>query len=249
MPPPAAPEPVVLITGAARRLGAAMARHFHSQGYRVAIHYRHSRGEAAALAAELCAARPHSAVALPADLADLAALTALPALVQAAFGRLDVLINNASSFFPTPLGQVDERQWDALVDSNLKGPFFLSQACLPPLRACGGSIINLIDIHAERPLRDHTVYCLAKAGLAMIPRALALEASPEVRANGIAPGAMLWPESAPQSPEQAAILARIPQGRCGQPLDIAQTAWFLATQAPYVTGQIIAVDGGRSTAG
>lgn len=241
--------PVALITGAARRLGAAMARHFHGHGYRIAIHYRQSRGEAEALAAELCRTRPQSAIALTADLSDLQAVTGLPGRVQAAFGRLDVLINNASSFFPTPLGSVDERQWDALVDSNLKGPFFLSQACLPLLGEVGGSIVNIIDIHAERPLRDHAVYCLAKAGLAMLTRVLALEASPGVRVNGVAPGAILWPEAGPGAAEQAAVLARVPLGRCGSPADIARAAWFLAAEAPYVTGQIIAVDGGRSGAG
>lgn len=246
-----AKQQVALITGAAHRLGAATARYFHQRGFRVAIHYNNSRDAARALAAELCQQRADSAVALGAALGDSAALATLARQLLDHWGRLDVLINNASQFCPTPVGQVDEAQWNALMDSNLKGPFFLSQACLPALRANSGCIINLVDIHAQRPLAGHSVYCTAKAGLAMLTQSLAREASPEVRVNGISPGAILWPEgeTAPGASDKQQILARIPLGRCGEPDDIARTAWFLATEAPYISGQIIAVDGGRSVVG
>ncbi len=239
---------VALITGAAHRLGAATARYFHQRGFRVAIHYNSSGDAARALAAELCQQRCDSALALGAALGDTAALAALAQLLLKHWGRLDVLINNASQFYPTPLGQVDDAQWNALIDSNLKGPFFLSQACLPALRTTRGCIINLVDIHAQRPLAGHSVYCAAKAGLAMLTQALAREASPEVRVNGISPGAILWPEgeATPDADDKQDVLARIPLGRCGEPGDIARTAWFLASEAPYISGQIIAVDGGRS---
>ena len=239
---------VALITGAAQRLGAATARHFHQRGFRVAIHYNSSGDAARALAAELCQQRSDSAIALAAALGDSSALEALAQQLLDHWGRLDVLINNASQFYPTPLGQVDEAQWNGLIDSNLKGPFFLSQACLPALRRTRGCIINLVDIHAQRPLAGHSVYCVAKAGLAMLTQSLAREASPEVRVNGISPGAILWPEgeAEPGPGDKQDMLARIPLGRCGEPLDIARTAWFLATEAPYISGQIIAVDGGRS---
>ncbi len=246
-----AKQQVALITGAAHRLGAATARYFHQRGFRVAIHYNNSRDAARALAAELCQQRADSAVALGAALGDSAALATLARQLLDHWGRLDVLINNASQFCPTPVGQVDEAQWNALMDSNLKGPFFLSQACLPALRANSGCIINLVDIHAQRPLAGHSVYCTAKAGLAMLTQSLAREASPEVRVNGISPGAILWPEgeTAPGASDKQQILARVPLGRCGEPDDIARTAWFLATESPYISGQIIAVDGGRSVVG
>jgi pteridine reductase len=239
---------VALITGAAHRLGAATARYFHQRGFRVAIHYNSSGDAARALVAELCQQRGGSALALGADLGDSAALAPLAQQLLKHWGRLDVLINNASQFYPTPLGQVDEAQWNALIDSNLKGPFFLSQACLPALRTTRGCIINLVDIHAQRPLAGHSVYCVAKAGLAMLTQSLAREASSEVRVNGISPGAILWPEgeATPTAGDKEDILARIPLGRCGEPGDIARTAWFLASEAPYISGQIIAVDGGRS---
>jgi pteridine reductase len=244
----AAPQAVVLITGAAHRVGASVARHFHRQGFRVAIHYHQSRSAADALVAELCRLRDDSAIGLAAALGDIAAIESMVEQLVARWGRLDVLINNASSFYPTPLGQVDEGQWQDLINSNLKGPFFLSQSCLPALRASHGCIINMVDIHARRPLLNHPVYCIAKAGLAMLTESLALEASPTVRVNGIAPGAILWPagDAAISAQDKQSILEKIPQGRRGEAADIARTAWFLATQAPYITGQIIAVDGGRS---
>ena len=241
--------PVLLITGAAQRVGACVASHFHERGYRVAIHYRQSREQAEQLAAALCEQRPDSAIALGADLQDIGALQALPGQVLEAFGRLDTLVNNASSFYPTPFGSVDESDWNALLDSNLKGPFFLSQACLPALTQYQGSVINLVDIYAERPLKEHPVYCVAKAGLVMLTKTLALDASPKVRANAIAPGAILWPgEGSAQLSEEdkQALLSRVPLGTRGGPSDLAQTAWFLAQEAPYMTGQILSLDGGRS---
>ena len=244
----ATPPAVVLITGAAHRLGAALARHFHGQGFRVAIHYRESRSAADTLVAELCRLRDDSAIGLAASLGDIAAIESMVGQLLARWGRLDVLINNASGFYPTPLGQVDEDQWQDLMNSNLKGPFFLSQACLPALRASQGCIINMVDIHANRPLLKHPIYCIAKAGLAMLTESLALEASPTVRVNGIAPGAILWPagDTAIPAQDKQKILDKIPLGRRGEAADIARAAWFLATQAPYITGQIITVDGGRS---
>ncbi len=244
----AKPQAVILITGAAHRVGAAMARYFHGKGFRVAIHYRESRSAADALAAELCQLRADSAITLAASLGDIAALEQMVAQLLDHWGQLDVLINNASSFYPTPLGQVDEVQWHDLMDSNLKGPFFLSQACLPALRSSKGCIINMVDIHAQRPLANHPVYCIAKAGLAMLTESLARDAGPEVRVNGIAPGAILWSGGDMQKPQQDKqdIVDKIPLARTGEPLDLARTAWFLATQSPYINGQIIAVDGGRS---
>lgn len=242
--------PVVLITGAAQRLGAAMARYFHQREYRVAIHYRQSAAAAMALEQELCGLRPNSALALQAELGEPEALQAMSQQLLEHWGQLDVLINNASSFFPTPVGAVDSEQWDNLFDSNLKGPFFLSQACLPALRNSGGCIINIVDIYGQRPLAEHPVYCAAKAGLAMLTQSLALELSPSVRVNGIAPGAILWPaDDSGFSPQaKQALLKKIPQGRLGEDQDIARTAWFLANDAPYINGQVLAVDGGRSVA-
>jgi pteridine reductase len=245
---PVEPPRVALLTGAAHRLGAATARHFHRRGFRVAIHYHRSEEAARALAAELCQQRADSALALRAALGDVTALEAMARDLLDHWGRLDVLVNNASGFYPTPLGTVDEPQWNDLMDSNLKGPFFLSQACLPALRENGGCIINMVDIHGQRPLAGHSVYCIAKAGLAMLTESLAREAAPEVRVNGIAPGAILWPQATATNgePDKQEILGKVPLGRCGEPADIARTAWFLATEAPYISGQIIAVDGGRS---
>lgn len=241
-------ESVVLITGAAHRVGAAMADYFHQRGWRVAIHYHQSEAAARSLVDNLNARRPGSATAFQAAMGDIPALDALPESLLDRWGRLDALVNNASSFYPTPLGKVDEAQWEDLLNSNLKGPFFLSQACLPALQKTRGCIINLVDIHAERPLANHSAYCIAKAGLAMMTRSLARDASPSVRVNGIAPGAVMWPtgEASLSEESKQKILKKIPLGQTGAAEDIARTAWFLATQAPYITGQIIAVDGGRS---
>lgn len=235
----------VLVTGASRRIGAAIARHLHAGGARVAIHYRQSADDARALAASLNDLRADSARIFQADLARVAELAPLIDDVTGWCGGLDALVNNASSFFPTPVGEITEADWDDLVGSNLKGPLFLCQAAAPTLRENGGAIINLVDIHAQRPLRSHTVYGAAKAGLVMVTRSLAKELAPEVRVNGIAPGAILWPEDGMTDAARASILEQIPLARPGEPADIAGCVSYLL-DARYVTGQIIAVDGGRS---
>jgi pteridine reductase len=238
----------VLITGAARRVGAAMARALHAAGANLLIHYRNSSRDAGSLAAELNAARADSAVTFGADLLEL---DRLPELVEAAlraFGSLDVLINNASTFYPTRLGEITPQAWDDLMGSNLKAPLFLSQAAAPALRESSGLIINIVDIHALRPLRHYPLYCAAKAGLHMLTRALARELGPEVRVNGISPGPVLWPEHEGDAQVRAKIVERTLLKRMGNPEDVARTALFLAGSAPYITGQILAVDGGRSVA-
>lgn len=237
---------VALITGAARRIGAAIARTLHGAGADVAIHYRGSAEEAQALVAELNASRPDSAAAFAANLIDVTAIEQLVSRVSQWRSRLDILVNNASSFYPTPAGTITEAQWDDLVGTNLKAPLFLSQAVLPALRDAGGIIINIVDVHATHPLRDHPVYGPAKAGLAMLTRSLAKDLAPDVRVNGVSPGAILWPENDMPEETKAAILKQVPLARPGDPGDIAGTVLFLARDATYVTGQIIAVDGGRS---
>jgi pteridine reductase len=239
-------DQVVLITGAARRVGAEIARTLHAAGANVLIHYRCSAAAAIALAAEFNQARPHSAAIHGAHLSKAEAPEKLVAATLLEFGRLDILINNASSFYPTPVGQITLPQWDDLMGSNLKAPLFLSQAAAPSLRAQRGLIINMIDIHALRPLKSHPVYSTAKAGLAMLTRALARELGPEIRVNGIAPGPVLWPESEMDAALKSEIIDKTALKRHGTPQDIARTALFLAKDAPYITGQIIAVDGGRS---
>ncbi len=238
---------VVLLTGAARRVGAETARTLHRAGASVVLHYRSAVFEAHALVDELETGRPGSALALQADLLDVAALPALVEQSVARFGRLDALINNASSFYPTPVGSITETHWIDLMGSNLKAPLFLTQAAAPFLKASQGAVVNIIDIHAERPLKNYPLYCAAKAGLLGLTKALALELAPEVRVNGISPGPILWPEDDSFSPEaRAAVLSRTPLGREGEPADIARTVLFLLAGAPYITGQILAVDGGRS---
>ncbi|MGC0153922.1 pteridine reductase [Chromobacterium vaccinii] len=241
-------ERVALITGAARRVGAGIARLLHARGLRLVLHYRGSRADAEALAAELNAARPDSVRLVQADLLDAAALPALAEAALAAFGRLDGLINNASSFFPTEIGQIDEAAWHDLMGSNLKAPLLLSQALAPELTRRGGAIVGIADIHAERPMARHVVYNLAKAGHAQLIRSLAIELAPAVRVNGVAPGVNLWPEDAEEfGPDaRARIEATIPLQRTGVPDDIARAVAFLLLDASYVTGQILAVDGGRS---
>ena len=239
--------PVVLVTGAARRIGAEIATRLHAGGARIALHCRSSSSDAAALAAALNARRPASALVLKADLLDTAALPGLVSAVVDHFGRLDGLVNNASSFFPTALGGIDEAAWDDLVGSNLKAPLFLSQAAAPHLRASGGAIVNIVDIHAERPLKGYPLYSTAKAGLRGLTRALALELAPTVRVNGVAPGAIEWPDDGQFPPaEREAIIRHTLLGRMGAPSDVARTVAFLLLDAPYITGQVIAVDGGRS---
>ncbi len=236
----------MLITGGARRVGAAIARRLHAAGADVLIHYRSSSAEAVALTAQFNALRPRSAHAYACDLLDADAPDSLVATATARFGRLDVLINNASSFYPTPVGSITTAQWDDLVGTNLKVPLFLAQAAAPALRSRRGSIINIVDIHGLRPLREHPVYCAAKAGLAMLTRSLARELGPDIRVNGIAPGPVLWPEQAMTEELRREIIDKTALKRHGSPADIARTALFLTRDAPYVTGQILAVDGGRS---
>lgn len=239
------PRPVALITGAARRIGAALARGLHGDGYRVVIHYRGSRAEAERLREELEGRRADSAALIQGDLTETATLPGLIEQACACFGGLDVLINNASSFYPTPLGTVTEANWTDLVGSNLKAPLFLAQAAAPTLRERRGSIINMVDIHARRPLPDHPVYTAAKAGLMALTLSLARDLGPEVRVNGIAPGPILWPESGADEQSKQQILAETCLKRSGEPADIVDCARYLLS-AGYVTGQIIAVDGGRS---
>jgi pteridine reductase len=239
---------VVLVTGAARRIGAAIARTLHAAGARVVLHCRSSRAEAEKLAAELNGARPDSCAIVQADLLEVAALPRLAEDAARAFGRLDGLVNNASSFHATPFGTITPAQWEDLVGSNLRAPLFLAQAAAPHLRRSHGAIVNIVDIHAERPLEDFVVYSIAKSGLAGLTRSLALELGPDVRVNGVAPGAILWPDRGEHfaAGEKARILAQTPLGRIGEPADVAGAVKYLLFDAPFVTGQILAVDGGRS---
>jgi pteridine reductase len=237
---------VALITGAAHRIGAQIARTLHAEGMDLVLHYRSSGAAAENLRSELERVRPDSVLLLAADLHDCAAFPGLIDRIRAFRGRLDVLVNNASSFYPTPFDTVTEAQWEDLIGSNLKGPFFLAREAAPLLRAAGGCVVNLVDIHAERPLKDHPVYSIAKAGNAMMVKALARELGPEVRVNGVAPGAILWPEHGLSDTAKGEILARTALQRAGSPADIARTLLFLVREGEYITGQIIAVDGGRT---
>ena len=242
--------PAILITGAAKRVGAEIARTLHAAGASVLLHYRASAAEAEALAAQLNAVRPGSAACAQADLRDAGQLPGLVAAAMEHYGRLDALVNNASSFYATPVGSIDEAVWQDLIGSNLKGPLFLSQAAAPHLREARGAIVNITDIHAEFPLKNYPLYCAAKAGLLGLTRALALELAPEVRVNAVAPGPIAWPEGAAAADFDAAarnyIIQRTLLQREGSPEDIARTVRFLLLDAPYVTGQVINVDGGRS---
>ena len=238
----------VLITGGARRVGATIARTLHGAGANLVVHYRKSSSEAEALAGDLNRARPGSAAIIQADLLDLGKLPALVEFAVRSFGALDVLVNNASTFYPTKMGEITPQSWDDLMGSNLKAPLFLSQAAAPALKKSGGLIINIVDIHALRPLRDYTVYCTAKAGLHMLTRSLAKELGPEIRVNGISPGPVMWPEHGGDEAARKKIIQRTTLQKMGTPEDIARTALFFASQAPFITGQILAVDGGRSVA-
>jgi pteridine reductase len=238
----------VLITGGARRVGAVIARTLHAAGANLVVHYRRSADEATRLAGEMNAARPESAVTIQADLLEIGRLPSLVEVAQRVFGGLDVLVNNASSFYPTPVGEITSTAWDDLVGSNLKVPLFLSQAAAPALRQSNGLIVNIVDIHSLRPLRNYTVYCAAKAGLHMLTRSLAKELGPEIRVNGISPGPVLWPEGHSDDDTRAKIVESTLLKRMGTPEDIARTVLFFATSAPFITGQILAVDGGRSVA-
>ncbi len=237
-----------LVTGAARRVGAVIVRALHAAGANVLIHCRASLEQARALAEDLERVRRGSSAVIQADLLDL---PALPRLVQAArerFGALHLLVNNASSFYPTPVGQITPTQWEDLIGTNLRAPLFLTQAAAPLLALGSGSVVNIVDIHGQRPLRQHVVYSTAKAGLIMLTRALARELAPAVRVNAIAPGAILWPEGDMDEARKRRILERTPLQRPGDPSDIARAVLFFAAQAPFVTGQVLAVDGGRSIA-
>jgi pteridine reductase len=235
-----------LVTGAAKRIGAVIARTLHGSGANVAIHYLSSSAAADELAADLNSRRPGSAFTVSADVRDVRALEQMAKRVLERTQRLDILVNNASSFYPTRIGTITNEQWHDLVDSNLKAPLFLSQAVLPALRATRGVIVNIVDVHAQRPLRDHPVYGAAKAGLAMLTRSLAKDLGPDVRVNGVSPGAILWPDEGMSEGLRAAIIKQTALKRSGTPEDIAAAVLFLVRDAPYVTGQIIAVDGGRS---
>jgi len=238
----------VLVTGGAKRVGAAISRRLHAAGANILLHYRSSAREALDLCDELNALRPDSVAAYQADLLDLAALRPLVDRAIENFGRLDALINNASSFYPTPLAELGEQQWHDLLGTNLRAPLFLAQAAADELRRRHGCIVNITDIHAERPMHGHLLYSVAKAGLAMLTRALAQEMAPQVRVNAVAPGVIMWPENAAWMDEEQRrkIVAHTLLKREGEPDDIARTVAFLIQDAPYVTGQIIAVDGGRS---
>ena len=239
----------VLVTGAARRVGAVIAAAFHGAGARVAIHYRSSKADADAHVARLNGERADSARAFRADLADAAACDTLVTEVVRAFGRLDVLVNNASTFYPTPVGTITPDQFDDLIGSHLRAPLFLSQAAAPALAKHEGLILNIGDIHGLRPLGGHAVYCAAKAGLLMLTRSLARELGPAVRVNAIAPGPVMWPEHGVDEALRERIVARTALQRAGSADDVAKAALFVATGAPFVTGQVLAVDGGRLVGG
>lgn len=235
-----------LVTGAARRIGAAIARRLHAAGANVLLHYRGAESEAAALEAELNAARAGSAAKVKADLLAPIAPKALLAAALDRFGRLDLLVNNASTFYPTAVGSIEAGHWEELIGSNLRAPLFLAQEAAPELGKRGGAVVNIADIHAQRPLKGYIVYSIAKAGLVAMTRALALELGPAVRVNAVAPGAIAWPEDGQfPPPERERIVASTPLARLGSPEEIARAVHFLAT-APFVTGQVLAVDGGRS---
>src|SRR5580765_5176502 len=235
-----------LVTGGARRVGAAIARRLHAAGANVLVHYRDSDADADKLIGELNALRPKSAHKVKAELLAPIAPRALVSAALESFGRLDILVNNASSFFPVALGAIEASHWEELMGSNLRAPLFIAQEAAAELAKREGAIVNIVDIHAERPLKGYPVYSIAKAGLAALTRSLALELAPKVRVNGVAPGAIAWPEDGQFEPaERERVIATTPLGRTGTAEDIAQAVHFLAC-APYVTGQILAVDGGRS---
>jgi pteridine reductase len=236
----------VLVTGAAHRVGAEIVRTLHRAGANIVLHYRSSGAPAEAIRDQLEAQRAGSIALLQGDLLDTAALPGLVARATAVWGQLDVLINNASTFYPTPVETATEDQWEDLMGTNLKAPFFLSQAAYPALAARRGCIVNLVDVHADRPMPQHPIYSMAKAGLAMMTKSLARELGPEVRVNGIAPGVVLWPEGGASDDYRREVLERTALGRPGDPRDIARAVRFLIADAEYVTGEIIRVDGGRS---
>jgi pteridine reductase len=244
MPAPS-PRPVVLVTGAARRIGAAIARGLHGAGYDVALHHRRSHDDAQALAGDLERQRPGSTLCLQADLAEFDRLPELIAQTVGRFGRLDALVNNASTFATSPLGGTTPALWEEVFASNARAPFFLAQAAMPHLRASHGAIVNITDIYGERPLRQHAVYCMAKAALLMMTRSLALELGPDVRVNAVSPGAILWPQDSGDTAAREAMLARTPLGRTGRVEEVAEAVRWLLQDAHYSTGQVLHLDGGR----
>ena len=237
---------VAVITGGARRIGASIARTLHHEGMKLVIHYHESADAARELQAELHHHRSDSVLLVGTDLLDPAKLEKLVSQANTEFGQLDVLVNNASSFYPTPIGQTTDKQWEELIGVNLKAPYFLSQAAAGALTESNGCIINLVDIYAERPLKNYPVYNVAKAGLIGLTRTLARELGPEVRVNAVSPGAILWPEGDIDEIAQQRLISRTPLKRTGNPTDIAQTVLFLVRDADFLTGQIVNVDGGRS---
>jgi pteridine reductase len=239
-------DKVALVTGGAHRIGAQVARTLHAAGMNVAIHYHASAARAEHLAGQLNALRPGSAGTVHGNLDDASCLPGLVAAVEERFGRLDALVNNASRFYPTPIDTATAAQWDDLMGSNLRAPFFLAQAAAPLLRAAGGCIVNLVDVHAQRPLKDHPIYCMAKAANAMMVMSLARELGPAVRVNGVAPGAILWPDRELNDAAKREILDRTALKRTGAMEDVAKAVLFLIRDADYVTGQVVAVDGGRT---
>jgi pteridine reductase len=243
-------DKVVLITGGAKRVGAAICRRLHAAGARLMLHYRSSAGEARLLQAELNRARADSVALIQADLLDIAKLPSIVEQTVLRFGRLDALVNNASSFFTTTMGEIEPAQWDNLMGTNVRAPLFLAQAAAAPLRRSQGAIVNITDIHAERPLKHYLVYSTAKAALSGLTRALARELAPEVRVNAVAPGPILWPEADDSFDEvsRQRIISHTPLKREGEPDDVARAVHFLLAEAPYVTGETIAVDGGRGIA-
>ena len=236
----------ILITGGAKRIGRQMAITLHNAGHNIVVHYRSSAGAASELVRLLNDERENSAIALQGELLDTDSIPSLVARAAEAFGALDVLINNASTFYPTPIELLQDEFWNDLVGSNLKAPAYMVKACVPYLRERNGSIINIVDIHARKPMANHPIYCSAKAGLEMLTMSLARDLAPSIRVNGVSPGAILWPEDDSGMAAQQEVLDKIPMGRMGEPEDVANLARFLIDEAEYITGQIIAVDGGRS---
>lgn len=239
-------QPVALITGAARRIGAQIAEQLHRADIRVILHHRRSSDDADALAKQLNSRRPDSACALSADLSDLQAIKELAQAARNRWGRIDILVNNAAVFYPTELKSLGEAQWEQLINVNMRAPLFLSLELADALTEQRGCIINITDIHAIRPLKRHTVYSASKAGLAMITRSLAKELAPEVRCNAVAPGAVLWPQNDYDDERRLDILNRTMLKQAGHPSDIASAVLFLVRDANYITGQTLIVDGGRS---
>lgn len=238
-------QKIVLITGAARRIGAQIATTFHHAGYGVVIHYQHSADEANNLAALFNRQRKGSAWALQADLQSVRQIELLVQEVIGKVGRIDVLINNASTFYQTPIEEASEDQWNDLMGSNLKAPFFITKSSVDALKKTQGCVVNVVDIYAERSLSDYPIYSTAKAGLSALTKSLAKELAPDIRVNGVSPGVILWPENASNELREE-LMARIPLQRQGSPHDIAETVLFLAEKGRYITGQVIAVDGGKS---